>query len=74
MRLAGVKGYEISYSAKKKFPSSSTKKAVLSSAKKTLKNLKSGKKYYVRVRAYNLDSTGKKVYGSYSAVKSIKVK
>ena len=56
----------------KKF-SSSIKKNV-AAGKKTIKKLKSGKKYYVRVRAYCLDSTSKKVYGSYSTVKSIKVK
>ena len=73
-KIAGVKGYEIAYSTNKKFPSSSTKKAVSASAKKTLKKLKSGKKYYVRIRAYKLDSTGKKIYGAYSKAGSSKVK
>ncbi len=36
--------------------------------------LKSGKTYYVKVRAFQIDSAGKKVYGAYSAVKSIQVK
>ena len=73
-KIAGVKGYEIAYATNKKFPSSSTKKVVSVSAKKTLKKLKSGKKYYVRVRAYKVDSTGKKIYGAYSKAKSRKVK
>lgn len=73
-KITGTKGYEIVYSTNKKFPSSSTKKVVSASAKKTLKKLKSGKKYYVRVRAYKTDSTGKKVYGAYSEIRSIKVK
>ena len=73
-KVIGAKGYETVYSTNKKFPASSTKKTVSSSAGAALKKLKSGKKYYVRVRAYRLDSTGKKVYGSYSTVKSIKVK
>lgn len=73
-KITGAKGYEIAYSTKKKFPSSSTKKTVSASPKKTLKNLKSGKKYYVRVRAYKVDSTGKKIYGAYSKAKGIKVK
>lgn len=73
-KITGAKGYEIAYSTNKKFPSSSTKKTVSASAKKTLKKLKSGKKYYVKVRAYQVDSTGKKVYGAYSKAKGIKVK
>ena len=73
-KITGADGYEIAYSANKKFPSSSAKKIVSDSAKKTLGKLKSGKKYYVRVRAYKTDSTGKKVYGVYSEVRSIKVK
>ncbi len=73
-KTAGAKGYEISYSTTKKFTSSTTKKIVSASISCKLKKLKSGKKYYVRVRAYNLDSTGRKVYGSYSAAKSMKVK
>lgn len=73
-KITGAKGYEIAYSTNKKFPSSSTKKTVSVSPKKTLKKLKSGKKYYVRVRAYKVDSTGKKVYGAYSKAKGIKVK
>ena len=41
--------------------------------KATLKKLKSGKKYYVRVKAYKTVSK-KASYGSYSAVKTVKVK
>lgn len=67
-------GYEIFYSTDKKFPSSLTKKTVTASAKKTLQKLKSGKKYYVRIRAYKLDSAGKKVYGKYSKVETVRVK
>lgn len=73
-KIAGAEGYEIAYSTNKKFPSSSAKKTVSASAKKTLKKLKSGKKYYVRVRAYKLDSTGRKIYGAYSKAVGRKVK
>lgn len=39
----------------------------------TVKKL-SKKEYFVKVCAYVLDRTGKKVYGKYSAVKSVKKK
>ena len=72
-KLKGVDGYQIQYSANKKFKSSKTvtiKKA--NTVTKTLKKLKKRKKYFVRVRAYaegNLN--GKRVvsYGKWSAVK-----
>ena len=37
------------------------------------KKLKKGKTYYVRVRAYKKDSTGRKVYGKYSKVMKVKI-
>ena len=72
-KLKGVDGYQIQYSANKKFKSSKTVTIKKSNAvKKTLKKLKKRKKYFVRVRAYaegNLN--GKRVvsYGKWSAVK-----
>lgn len=41
--------------------------------RKTISKLASGKKYYVKVRAYRTIN-GKKYYGNYSAVKAMKVK
>ena len=70
----GASGYVVEYSTDKNFKNKKTatvKKG--SSKKKTLKNLKSGTKYYVRVKAYKTVN-GKKVYGSVSAVKTVKVK
>jgi len=69
-KLRKVKGYEISYSLNKKFKS----KKLITKTSKTIMNLKSGKTYYVRVRAYKLDSKGKKVYGNYSKVRQITIK
>ena len=66
-------GYEIQYSTSSKFTASTTKTVTASSKNATLKNLKSGKKYYVRVRAYKTVS-GIKVYGAYSKTKSVTVK
>lgn len=72
-KVSGAKGYEISYSTDKKFKKSVTKKTT-SKTSYTIKNLKKGKTYYVRVRAYKKDSAGKKVYSGYTSVKKIKVK
>ena len=71
-RASQAKGYEICYSTNKKFKYS-TKKVTASSLSKTVKGLKKKKAYYVRVRAYKIDSTGSKVYGSYSKAKKVKV-
>jgi endo-1,4-beta-xylanase len=46
----------------------------VASNKKTLTQLQEGKNYYIKVRAYKTDSTGKKIYGAYSKVKKMVVK
>lgn len=71
----GETGYEIRYSESSKFKSS--KKVTVSRRKKgkyTGKswNVKKGKTYYVKVRAYMKTKTGKKIYTKYSKVKKIK--
>ncbi len=74
-KVSGISGYEIQYSTSKKFTKKTTKtvSAKSSSKKTTIKKLKKGKKYYVRLRAYKTVD-GKKVYSDWSAVKSVKVK
>lgn len=71
-KVTGVSGYQIAYSTSQ---SSGYKYLNLNSKtyKKTITKLSSGKKYYVKVRAYKTIN-GKKYYGNYSAVKSVKVK
>lgn len=69
-----VKGMQIVYAMDKKFKSGVKKKLTTKTKKYVISKLKSKKKYYVRIRAYALDSQGKKVYGKYSAVKSCKTK
>lgn len=67
-------GYEVQYSLKKNFKGA--KKVTVKGNKKnyvTIKKLKKGKKYYVRVRAYNMNGK-KKLYGAYSKVKKVKIK
>lgn len=67
-------GYQIQYSTSKKFKGS--KKKLVSGKSKTsckLTNLKSGKKYYFRIRTYKTVN-GKKYYSSWSKKKSVKIK
>ena len=75
-KQAQIKGYQVQYSTSKKFTKKTTKAvkvATQKGLKKTVKGLKSGKKYYVRVRAYKMN--GKKtVYSAWTAKKSVKVK
>ena len=71
-KVSGAKGYEISYSTDKKFKKAVTKKNTAKTSY-TISKLKKGKIYYVRIRAYKIDSTGKKVYGKYSSVKKVKI-
>ena len=72
----GVTGYEVTYSTSKKFTKKTTKTVTVKGASKlskTVKKLKKGKTYYVKVRAYK-NVSGKKYAGAYSAVKKVKVK
>ena len=70
-----VDGYEIQVATDKKFKKSkkSVKVNKKKAKKKTVKNLKKNKKYFVRVRAYKIVD-GKKSYGKWSKVKSVKTK
>ncbi|MCI8992728.1 MAG: hypothetical protein HFG80_08435 [Eubacterium sp.] len=75
-KVSGAKGYQIRYSTSEKFTKKTTKYVYVTQKNptKTVKKLKSGKKYYVQVKAYKLDSANKKVYGKWSekAVKAVK--
>jgi hypothetical protein len=67
-----IAGYEISYSTNKKV----NKNVVTVETQKTsytIKNLVKGKTYYVKVRTYNLDSTGQKIYSNYSKIKKLQI-
>ena len=74
-KVGGVKGYQIQVATDKKFKKN--KKTVTikkqKTTKTTVKKLKAKKKYYVRVRTYKIVN-GKKVYSSWSKVKSVKTK
>ena len=66
-------GYRVMYSTDKKFKKAAVK-ITTKKANYVTKKLKKGKKYFIKVAAYRKDKAGKKVYGSFSAVKKIKVK
>ncbi len=68
--VKGRSGYQIQYSLKKDFSMRRTKHA--GECRITLKGLRMGKKYYIRIRAYSL---GRKCYyGKWSKVKHIKIR
>lgn len=71
-KVNGAKGYLVQYSTSKKFKkvtSVYTKKTKL-----TIKKLKSGKKYYFRVKAYKKNGSAKVLSLSWSKTKNTKVK
>ena len=70
-KAAGVKGYQVTYSASSSFKSAKNKNITKNSV--TLGGLKRNKAYYVKVRAYTIVN-GKKVYGSYSTKVKVKIK
>lgn len=74
-KVSGVKGYQIQYSSDKKLKKNNKSVTVTKqkTTKATFKKLKSKKKYYVRVRTYKTVN-GKKIYSSWSKVKSVKTK
>ncbi len=72
--VTGAKGYEIQYSTDKKFKKGvKTIKAGAKTKKVTIKGLKKGSRYYVRVRAYKYDDDRNKVTGVWSNVKNVKI-
>ena len=73
-RGAGISGYQLQYGLKADF--SDGRKVKISKAttlRRTIKNLKKGKAYYVRIRAYK-KTGGKSYWSAWSAAKKIKVR
>lgn len=71
-KVSGAKGYQIRYSTKSSMKSAKAVK--LTSTSTSVTSLTKNKTYYVQVRAYKLDSAGNKIYGSWSSIKSVKIK
>ena len=72
-KTSKAKGYQIQIASNKKF-TKGRKTKTLSKTTYSFKKLKKNKYYYVRVRAYVYNSNHKKVYGSWSTVKKVKIK
>lgn len=70
-KVSGVKKYQVQYSTKKNFKGAKTK--TIKKNTYTIKKLKKGKKYYVRVRATKKNYLGATVYSKWSK-KSVKTK
>jgi len=65
-KVKACNGYQIQYSTSKSFKSPKTIKITSQkTCSKTIKKLKSGKKYYIRIRAYKTVN-GKNIYGNWS--------
>lgn len=70
-KISQADGYQIRYGTNKSFKGS--KATTSKTLSKVIKNLTKGKTYYVKARAYKLDSAQNKVYGNYSAVRRLKI-
>lgn len=70
-KVNGADGYELQYADNKGFKKKKSRQ--IKKTMYTIKNCKKKKTYYIRIRAYKLDGK-KKVYGSWSKVKKVKVK
>lgn len=72
-KISGADGYQVIYTQDKSF---AKYKTVEAGKKRTVDigRLKKNKTYYVRVRAYTIDSAGNRVYGKFSAAKKAEVK
>ena len=69
--VKGADGYLIQYSTNKNMKNAKTVSS--KTLKKNIYKLKKGTTYYVRVRAYKVDSAGKKICGKYSGVQAKKL-
>ncbi len=71
-------GYQLQYSTDKIFKSSKVTRTApivksIKTTSTTIKNLKSRKTYYVRIRTYVKSASGKKIWSDWSKAKSVKV-
>ncbi|MBQ3782739.1 MAG: starch-binding protein [Lachnospiraceae bacterium] len=72
-KVGGATGYQIMIAKNAKF-TSGKKTYTTKTLSKVISSLSKGTTYYVKVRAYKTDSAGNKVYGAYTAAKTVKIK
>lgn len=65
-RVKQAKGYQISCASSKSFRNA--KKTDAHGTQKKIIGIKKGKPYFIRVRAYQSDSTGENIYGKWSRI------
>ncbi len=68
-----VSGYEVVYSANKKFTGKKTVRKAKTTTSYKIKGLKKGKTYYAKVRSYKTVN-GKRIYGAYSTAQKATIK
>lgn len=79
VKASQIDGYEIQYSASKKFEADNIQKMIVNqnnAAKKNIKKLESDKTYYVRIRSYKTVSNNgnaERLYSKWSDIKKIKI-
>lgn len=71
-KTSGADGYLVKYSTSKDFRKSMARVRT-GRTNPLIQNLKTGRTYYVKVRAYKIDSAGKRVFGKYSSVEKIRL-
>lgn len=67
-KVKNATGYEVVYSTKKSFPKKTAIAKDSRDVKIKLKKANKKKRYYVKARAYTVDSAGVKIYGKYSKI------
>ncbi|MCR5793356.1 MAG: InlB B-repeat-containing protein [Lachnospiraceae bacterium] len=72
-KVKDAKGYEVCYSNRKNFKKG-VKAKKTTKVSLTIKKLKKGTTYYVRVRAYKKDAKGNNLYGDWSKTMKVKIK
>lgn len=68
-KVSGAEGYQLTYSTNSDMTGAVN--AYTAYTSKTITGLDTGRTYYLKVRAYKKDSTGEKIYGSYSTVAKV---
>lgn len=71
-KVSGAKGYDVQVARSKNFKTG-LRRTLTAKTTLDVDRMYKDYTYYVRVRAYKADSTGKRVYGAFSDVKSIKI-